>query len=245
MIGSQIRRMGRCASTNDEAARWAKDLDNPAPHGAVVVADAQTAGRGRQGRLWHSPAGENLYFSCILRPELPPHRVPPITLCAGIAVCEVVNSMGACASIKWPNDVLVGERKLAGILTEMSTQSKTVDSVILGVGLNVNARQFPKELAATSIALETGTTRELPEVLEALLASIHDWYQNYLDQGVKGLEGAFAEHSMLGGKPVRARVGNELICGTVISLGEGGGLVIEDARGQRHRVIAGEVELGS
>lgn len=243
MIGCDIRRLEHCGSTNDEAAKWARDPRDPAPHGAVVLADTQSAGRGRQGRTWHSPPGENLYFSCILRPPLPPHQVPPLTICAGLAVCEVVNSMGVAASIKWPNDVLVDRAKLAGILTEMSTRSKNLESVVVGVGVNVNSREFPPELAATSISLETGARQELPKVLGALLVAMNEWYEKYLSDGVAGLESAFAKYSMLGGQVVRARVGREFVSGTVVSLGEDGSLVLESAHGDRHRVIAGEVEL--
>ncbi len=243
MIGRDVRRLDDCASTNDEAARWARDLVDPAPHGAVVLANTQSSGRGRLGRHWHSPSGENLYFSCILRPSLAPHKVPPLTICAGLAVCEVVNSLGVAASIKWPNDVLVGEAKLAGVLTEMSTRSQTLDSVVVGVGVNVNSKKFPSELLATSLALETGTDHDLPSVLGSLLYALNEWYEKYLEQGVAGLESAFAHHSMLAGENVRARVGRELVSGTVSSLGEDGSLVIVDKHGKHHHVIAGEVEI--
>ena len=243
MIGCSIRHLDCCASTNDEAGRWARDPADPAPHGAVVVADRQTSGRGRQGRVWHSPPGENLYVSCVLRPDLPPPRVPPLTLCAGLAVCEVVNSLGVPASIKWPNDVLVGGAKIAGVLTEMSTRSQSLDSVVVGVGLNVNARAFPPELAATSIFLETGVSQSLPSVLGSVLFAMNEWYEKYLEDGVAGLEESFAQHSMLAGRDVRAKVGHSLISGTVVALGEDGSLVVEDAQRVRHHVIAGEVEM--
>lgn len=245
MIGCSIRRLDTCASTNDEAAVWARDGEDPAPHGAVVIAASQTAGRGRQGRNWHSPIGENLYISVILRPPLPPQRVPPLTICAGLAVCEVVNSLGPSASIKWPNDVLIGGAKVAGVLTEMSTRSQKLDSVVVGIGLNVNSQAFPDGLAATSIRLETERTHELPSVLGSLLFALNEWYELYLESGVTGLEEAFAKHSMLSGKSVRAKVGRELIAGTVVALGNDGSLIVEDRRGERHHVIAGEVELMS
>lgn len=240
MIGNAVRRLNHCSSTNDAAALWARDA---APHGAVVVADSQTAGRGRQGRSWHSPPGENLYFSCVLRPSLEPAKVPPITLCAGIAVCEVVNSLGVEASIKWPNDVWVGERKLAGVLTEMSTRTNQLESVIVGVGININTRTFPDELAATSLALESGRDHDRAEVLGSLLFSMDSWIERYCAEGVEGLRAVFNEHNFLGGREVRARVSGAIVCGTVISLGDDGGLVLEDREGVRHSVIAGEVEL--
>jgi len=243
VIGCSIRRLQECASTNDEAAAWARDTKDPAPHGAVVVAESQRSGRGRQGRSWHSPAGENLYFSCVLRPSLPPHKVPPITLCAGLAVCEVVNSLGVRASIKWPNDVLVDGAKIAGVLTEMSTRSQSLDSVVVGIGLNVNATEFPSVLHATSLRMATGQPHALPSVLGSLLFRLDEWYEKYLEEGTATLLETFESHSMLAGREIRARIGGALVSGRVVALGDDGSLQIEDTRGVRHSVIAGEVEL--
>lgn len=243
MIGCKKRRFEECASTNDVAAAWARDAHDPAPDGGVVVADAQTGGRGRLGRSWHSPPGENLYFSCVLRPNLPAARVPAITLCAGLAVCEVVNSLGVQASIKWPNDVWVGSRKLAGVLTEMSTRSQRVESVIVGVGVNVNSTSFPEELQATSICLETGVPQERSGLLDALLASLESWVQRYLEGGVPALSAAFEAHNLLGGQEVQVKIDGELISGRVASLAEDGSLLVEDPSGVQHKVIAGEVHL--
>ncbi len=250
MIGCEVRRVTSCASTNDLASAWASDAQHRAPHGAVIVAETQTAGRGRLGREWHSPSGENLYISCVLRPSLPSEEVPPITLCAGLAVCEVVNSLGIDASIKWPNDVLVGDRKLAGVLTEMSSSSRNLSSqtaspnaVVVGIGLNVNTMVFPAELAATSIALESERTHKLPAILGSVLFALDEWYEKYLGEGVGALEGAFSRHSCLAGREVRAKVGSSLISGRVVSLGHDGSLLIEDAQGSQHSIRSGEVEL--
>lgn len=243
MIGSRKRRFDQCASTNDLAATWARDPHDPAPDGGVIVADSQTAGRGRLGREWHSPAGKNLYFSCVLRPALPASQVPPITLCAGLAVCELVNSLGVKASIKWPNDVWVGEKKLAGVLTEMSTRSQKVDSVIVGVGLNVNQSDFPAELAATSLKLETGKEHERSGLLDAMLIAMQGWVDRYVASGVPGLASAFEEHSLLGGQDVRVRIAGEVIRGRVLGLADDGSLLISDDAGHEHKVIAGEVHL--
>jgi BirA family biotin operon repressor/biotin-[acetyl-CoA-carboxylase] ligase len=243
VIGSRKRRFDQCASTNDLAAAWARDPHDPAPDGGVIVADSQTAGRGRLGREWHSPAGKNLYFSCVLRPDLPATQVPPITLCAGLAVCEVVNSLGATASIKWPNDVWVGEKKLAGVLTEMSTRSQKVDSVIVGVGLNVNQTEFPPQLAATSLRLETGKEHERSGLLDAMLVAMEGWVNRYVVSGVPALARAFEEHSLLGGQEVRVRIAGEVIRGRVLRLADDGSLLIADRQGDEHKVIAGEVHL--
>jgi BirA family biotin operon repressor/biotin-[acetyl-CoA-carboxylase] ligase len=243
VIGCKKRRFDECASTNDIAAAWARDAHDPAPHGGVIIADSQTGGRGRLGRRWHSPPGENLYFSCVLRPKLPIARVPAITLCAGLAVCEVVNSLGVEASIKWPNDVWVGERKLAGVLTEMSTRSQHVESVIVGVGVNVNSTIFPDDLEATSIRLETGVEQERSGLLDALLLSMDKWVERYLEGGVPALAAAFESHNLLGGRDVQVRIEGALIAGRVASLADDGSLLVEDKSGVQHKVIAGEVQL--
>jgi BirA family biotin operon repressor/biotin-[acetyl-CoA-carboxylase] ligase len=209
----------------------------------VVVADSQTAGRGRLGRQWHSPAGENLYFSCVLRPEIEAQRVPPLTLCAGLAVCEVVNSLGVHASIKWPNDVWVGGKKLAGVLTEMSTRSQKVESVIVGVGVNVNSVSFPEDLQATSIRIETGREHERSGLLDAMLGAMDQWLERYLVGGVPALARAFETQNFLAEKRVQVRIAGEIVSGRVLGLADDGSLRIEDGAGAEHKVIAGEVEV--
>src|SRR5262249_55503202 len=139
-----VERLGTVGSTNDEAMARAR---GGAPHGTAVVAEAQSRGRGRQGRGWQSLPGEDIYLSVVLRLDLPPHAPPPVTLAAGAATCDTVNQFAAGASIKWPNDVLLSGLKVAGILTEASTRGDRVEAVILGVGLNVNAPELPAGLA--------------------------------------------------------------------------------------------------
>jgi BirA family biotin operon repressor/biotin-[acetyl-CoA-carboxylase] ligase len=243
VIGSRTRRFDVCVSTNDLAAAWAKDPHDRAPDGGVVVADSQTGGRGRLGREWHSPPGKNLYFSCILRPDLAAERVPPITLCAGLAVCEVMNSLGVKASIKWPNDVWVGQKKLAGVLTEMSTQSQKVESVIVGVGVNVNATEFPEGLQATSLRIETGKDHERSGLLDAILKSMEEWVARYAGGGVPALARAFAEYNLLAGRKVQAKISGAIVSGRVASLDDDGSLLIKDEAGVTHKIIAGEVKL--
>ncbi len=243
MIGCKKRRFETCASTNDVAAAWARDPHDPAPDGGVVVADSQSAGRGRLGRVWHSPAGENLYFSCVLRPNLQAAQVPPLTLCAGLAVCQAVNSLGVPASIKWPNDVWVGDKKLAGVLTEMSTRSQKVDSVIIGVGVNVNGLDFPAELEATSLRIESGEEHERSGLLDAMLLAMEEWVQVYLRGGVPALTKAFAKHNLLRDREVQVKVSGEMIDGRVLGLADDGSLIVEDRAGKEHQVIAGEVHL--
>lgn len=162
----------RLASVDSTQAAARREADRGAPHGTVVVAEEQTAGRGRLDRRWHSPPGENLLFTVVLRPDVPVREAPLLTLgaAAGLALAFDVR-------VKWPND-LVDEagRKLAGLLAELETTASGVDYVLLGVGLNVNQRAFPPELPnATSLALRTGAPHDREAVLVTAVESILTW----------------------------------------------------------------------
>jgi len=242
-IGPRRIELARCGSTNDEAARLARQ---GAEHGTVVLADAQSACRGRLARQWHSPPGENLYLSCLLRPELAPPAVPPITLAAGVGVCEAVNSLGVSASLKWPNDVLVGGRKLAGILTEMSTQGTGVEHAIVGIGVNLNTTEFPPELTdiATSLRIQLGGQPvDRPVFTDALLRALEGWFDRFLTGGVPAIASAWTERAEVGARAVRATAEGAVIEGRAVGLDADGALLVEEASGRVHRVVAGDVEL--
>ncbi len=242
-VGARRVEVRRCGSSNDEAARLARE---GAEHGSVVLADEQTAGRGRLSRRWHSPAGENLYLSCLLRPALAPPVVPPITLAAGVAVCDVVRAWGVQAALKWPNDVLVGTRKLAGILTEMTTRGSAVDHAVVGIGVNLNTREFPSELAdiATSIRIEGhGRPVDRPAFVERLLDELERWFDRFLEGGVPAIAADWTQRANLGGRLVRATVEGRVVKGRPVGLDTDGALLIEEAAGARRRVVAGDVEL--
>src|SRR5919198_2054958 len=175
-LGQVVHWHDEVGSTNDLAKALA---DDGAAHGEVVVAEAQSAGRGRRGRSWPSPPGRNLYLSAVLRPDLPPARAPELTLVASVALCQAVRQADVAASIKWPNDLLVGGRKLGGILLEMAAEPDQIQWVVLGIGVNVNGRpeDFPEEVRpiATSMAIERG--RPVPRALfaGAALTAIEEW----------------------------------------------------------------------
>jgi BirA family biotin operon repressor/biotin-[acetyl-CoA-carboxylase] ligase len=236
-LGREHVHLPVCGSTNDEAARLASA---GAAHGTVVTAGAQHAGRGRQGRVWHSPPGENLYLSCILRPALPPVRVPAITLAAGLGVTDAVARIGARPALKWPNDVLVDGRKLSGILTEMSTRGQHVQHIVVGIGINLGSQSFPPELAgrATSLAL-LGLSIERERFFADLLASLEHWFERFFAGGVAALADAWLARAD------RSRVGatseGRAVEGAIVGLDPDGCLLVEDDAGARHRIIAGDV----
>jgi BirA family biotin operon repressor/biotin-[acetyl-CoA-carboxylase] ligase len=200
-LGRAYRRLEACASTSDEVARLARQ---DAPEGTVVVAETQTAGRGRQGRVWHSPPGENLYVSLLLRPAIPASAVPPLTLLAGAVVAEVLVAAGAAPRLKWPNDVLLptstGLRKAAGILTEMATERDRVRQVVLGLGLNVNTETFPPDLAtrATSVRASIGHPLDRAALLTAFLNAFEPAYDRFVTGGAADALARWRQHATLG-----------------------------------------------
>jgi len=237
-LGTRRVTLERCASTNDEALALARD---GAPHGTVVTAAEQTRGRGRAGRTWHSPRGTNLYLSIVLRPRIEPAALPGITLAAGIGVCDAVRAAGVGhARLKWPNDVLAGGRKLAGVLTEMTTKGGAVDAVVVGIGVDVDGRggELPPELAgvATSIRDETDAPQDVAAFTGLLLDVLEPWLDRYLAGGVAAIAADWQAHADL---DRRVRVGTRT--GTPLGLAVDGGLRVLADDGEELHVLAGDV----
>lgn len=151
VIGSRLVYLKSVDSTNEEVKRLAR---TEGEHGLVVVSDRQTSGRGRFSRKWVSESGGGLYFSILLRPDLPPSDIASITLSAGYAVCLAIRDYtGLDALVKWPNDIIIGNKKVCGILTEMAAQSDRIDYVVIGIGINVNNPSFPDEISDRAVSL--------------------------------------------------------------------------------------------
>jgi BirA family biotin operon repressor/biotin-[acetyl-CoA-carboxylase] ligase len=236
-MGCQRIDLEVCASTNDEAARYARA---GASHGTIVIAERQEAGRGREGRAWASPSG-GLYLSAIMRPPLPLADVPPITLAIGIAVCDAARAFGAAAALKWPNDVLIGERKLAGVLVETQSQGGKLDSVIVGIGVNLaplRVAGVPESVATRAIALEVDRERFLGE----LLAQVERWVDRYVACGLDSIIPAWQQR-MAPGLAARAMIDGEARCGELAGIDHDGALLLRDDAGTVHRVRSGDVEV--
>jgi BirA family biotin operon repressor/biotin-[acetyl-CoA-carboxylase] ligase len=243
-LGHEVHWFEEVASTNDVAKELAEE---GAAHGEVVVAEAQTAGRGRRGRSWSSPPGRNLYLSVVLRPDLPPARAPEMTLLASVAVCEAVRGAGvAAAAIKWPNDILVGGRKVAGILTEMAADPDQVQWVVLGLGVNVNAEagDFPEELRpiATSLRQERGEPVGRALFAAAVLSRLEGWLDRHAAEGFGPVRDAWRGMSDTLGRDVRVRSGGEELVGRAEDVDEQGALLVQTGRGLE-RVLSGDVEV--
>jgi len=229
-------------STNTHAAALARE---GAPHGTVVVAEGQTAGRGRRGRAFVSPSGTGIYLSAILRPQLAPRHAYRLTMCGAHAVLEVVQELGIPAGLKWPNDVLADGQKVCGILTELSADAERIHQAIVGIGLNVNARRedFPPPLQAlaTSLALLKKERVDRVQVCAMLLKRLTAWYDLTLRDWPAVVQHA-RKHSLTLGRHVRVRDGQEELLGRATDLDDEGALILDTAAGQS-RVVAGDVEF--
>lgn len=244
-------------STNDVAAQMVRE---GAPEGTVIVARGQTAGRGRRGRSWTSPIGEGLYLSVILRPPIPLTDVWQIGFMASVAVAEAVErTAGVRPRIKWPNDILLRGRKVAGILIELPVVSPggvhreqnaapqlTGRPVVLGIGVNVNTKDFPSELqrSATSIALTRGQTVAIPDVESALLLFLDSWYSKYLEQGFEPVLNVWKHLDCTVGRKTRIDVDGQIIEGIVEQVGSvHGDIVVRCNDGTAVTISAGNTLL--
>lgn len=229
------RWLGEVGSTNAEAAALARE---GAPAGTVVVAEAQTEGRGRLGRAWWSPPGDNLYLSYLHRVRLAPDRLGGLTLDVGLAVSEALDELGLPAGLKWPNDIIVRGRKLGGLLAELHTGIQGGDAVVVGVGLDLNTCAFPSELAsvATSYALETGLTLSVRRAAHVVAAHLARRFRAFEARGGADVAG-YLERWVLAGAPVRA--GD--VVGRATRVEADGGLVLVADDGHEVRVTSGEV----
>jgi len=241
-LGRAWRHEASVASTNDEAAAWARA---GAPAGAVVVADEQTRGRGRLGRRWHSPPGASLYLSAVLRPPLAPHRVPPLTLAAGVAVAEALVAFDVVPALKWPNDVLLDGKKVAGILTEMSADLDRVHHVVVGIGVNLNVDAFPEELTAiaTSLQIARGAPVSRAEFAAALCARLEHWVDQFVADGAAAVVAAWKQHARFFGKRVSVTAGRDRMDGIAEDLDDDGALKLRLDDGRTIRVVAGELAI--
>lgn len=172
----EIHRYEEIDSTNMEAKRLA---EAGAPHGTLVIAELQTAGRGRRGRRWNSPKGTGVWFSLLLKPKIAPGDASGLTLAAAMAVVRAIERVaGLPVQIKWPNDIVLSGKKVCGILTEMSEQSAHVDHIVVGIGINVKPRTFPPEIAETATYL--GVEVSGMELIEAVLEEFEIYYEKYM-----------------------------------------------------------------
>ncbi len=244
ILGQKIHSYQSLGSTNSTAWQLA---EQGAPEGTLVVADRQTAGRGRLGRSWHSPPRVGLWFSLILRPEVELTQAPGLSLLTALALAQTIGShCGIEAKIKWPNDCQIAGKKVAGILTELSSELDRVNFVIVGVGLNVNQTRsdFPRALRSkgTSLALESKHKCHRAEILALFLKEFEHFYLQFKQSGIAPFIKEIERRMALLGQKVKLAVGKEIVTGKVAGLAEDGALLLETKAGS-YRAISGEVSV--
>ena len=242
LLKPKILRFESLPSTNTELARLASE---GAEEGLSIVADEQTAGRGRLQRAWSSPKGAGLYFSILLRPAMPPDHWPLITFMAVLAVGDALSeAAGVETDIKWPNDLLSGERKICGILAE-SIDTPSGRAVIVGIGINLTQAAFPVELAdvATSVSQASGREAEREAIIAALLRALSRWYSLLNEpSGREKIVATWSSRSSYAkGKLVRVSNGDEVWQGTTCGVEPDGALRLETSNGEMKLIRAGDV----
>ena len=245
VVGRDIRVFEQTTSTNDVIEKLARD---GVKEGVVVFAESQTRGRGRLGRKWTSPAKRGLWFSVLLRPDLRPQETTRLNVASATALRRAIESQtGLKPEIKWPNDILIQGKKVAGILTELSGELDHVKYVVLGIGVDVNLSQgdFPAELRklATSLKAELGKPVSRPELAVVILRELDLDYARITSGQFAAVADEWEEHGTTIGQEVTIRTGDRRIRGRAESLGEDGELLLRTEHGHLERIIGGDVTL--
>jgi BirA family biotin operon repressor/biotin-[acetyl-CoA-carboxylase] ligase len=226
----------------------AKDLAlKGATEGTIVLAEEQTAGKGRMERRWLSPAHKNLLFSVLLRPNLPVDKVFTLTMILGLAIIgEIKAKNGLDVMIKWPNDLCINQKKVGGILTEFSTRDKRLEYVILGLGLNVNWKPEESDgliYPATSILAESGRMISRDILFSGILKRFEGYYQELLSGKEEGLYKEWLSLSAVIGRDVEIISQDKVITGKVLKIDRQGALILKDDQGEEKRILSGDVSL--
>jgi len=243
VIGRDIRVFGETTSTNDIADKLARD---GVPEGIVVFAESQSKGRGRLGRQWMSPAGRGLWFSILLRPPLRPTAATQLTVLSAVAVARAIErECGLRPEIKWPNDIMFGDRKVAGILLELGAELDHIRHVVLGIGIDVNIApdEFPPELraVATSLREQLGRPLDRPALATAVLRELDHLYARLKGGDFPEIGDEWMRRCATLGRRVVIRIGDRFIHGHAEALDEDGALLVRTEHGRLERIVGGDV----
>ena len=234
------------ARKTDSTNLWIKRLAKEgAPEGTLALAEFQSAGRGRLGRSWEVPEGTSVMMSILLRPKFEPQYAPMLTLVMGMAVAKAVKKFGFDVSIKWPNDVVVSHKKICGILTEMGVRDGKIDYAVIGVGINVNIKEFPEEMAdkATSLYLESGKEFDRSQIPGLVMEAFEKYYEKFAATcDLSGLKEEYESILANYNQPVRV-LAKEPYEGVARGITDGGELLVEKTDGTIVAVSAGEVSV--
>lgn len=245
-IGRHIHFYDAIGSTQEIAHSLALE---GAKEGTVVITEQQSKGRGRLGRQWESPKGTGVWMSLILRPNIPPHQAPQLTLLTAVAIVQAIQTVtNIKAEIKWPNDILINGKKIVGILTELQAEADLVQSIIIGIGINVNTKQFPDELKdkATSLLIENDHDEiERALLIRTFFQKFETLYKEYLEHGFKAIKLRWESYAVSLGKYITARTLNGDIYGFATGITDEGVLLIEDHDGNMHEIYSADIEISS
>lgn len=244
-MGKNLHYLDSVDSTQKVAQKLAYEN---AEEGTVVIAEEQTAGRGRMDRKWHSPKYTGIWMSMILRPSLPIPKAPQLTLIAAVSVVQAIEEVtGLLPEIKWPNDILIGGKKVTGILTELQAEADRINFILIGIGINVNTRkeEFPQELDATasSLAIEKGEAVDRERLIRIVLEKLEKLYLLYLDKGFLPIKLLWESYAISIGKRITARTLSGEIKGKAIGITEDGVLLIETESGKIQPIYSADIHI--
>lgn len=231
----------------DSTQVLAKSLaDQGAVHGTVVIADQQTSGKGTKGRSWHSPSGTGIWMSLIIRPDFGPREAAQLTLAAAVAIARVFRQNDIDAHIKWPNDIYLGGKKLAGILTEMQAEQDYIQHIVLGIGININ--QTASEIApdirnkATSLRIETDKEWKRQDLIHLIWKAFEDVYSLYIKKGFPHIREEWMQYALRLGYRVKATTPSAVFEAVFKGIGEDGELILENDDGSIQHLYSAELE---
>jgi len=243
-IGQAVHSYQSVKSTNDIADSLAC---SGAPEGTIVTAERQTAGRGRRGRSWHSPEGTGIYLSIILRPKFKPEKAPGVSIMTALALADTISEY--CpnkTAIKWPNDILIDGRKVAGILTELYAEKNRVEYIVIGIGININTRpeDFPEDIKKIATSIRASRRKKISRValLQKFLIAFEKEYLAYQQDQLARSHKRVRGYSSLIGHQVKLASGKGIIEGTALDIDADGALLV-DVNGERRTITSGEVTV--
>lgn len=241
-FGKNVHYEKSVSSTQELAHRIASEGGE---EGTIIVAEEQVAGKGRLGRQWYSPIGTGIWMSMILKPKIPPQQAPQLTLLTAVAVIRGIHAItGLNCDIKWPNDILLNGKKLVGILTEMQADLDQIQSVIIGIGINVNQISFPEEIkeTATSLRIEKGKEINRASIIKSILENFEELYEIYLKEGFLPIKIMWEAHAITIGKRITARTMGGSFQGFAQGITDEGILLLEDDLGDTHKIYSADIE---
>ena len=239
-IGHSVEVLESVDSTNDYAKKKAKELVD----GSVIISLEQVKGKGRRGRSFHSGKGDGIYLSIILKPGFEPTKAPFITSIAGAALVNTFNKFNIQTKVKWPNDVLINGKKVAGILTEMSADMEFIEYIVLGVGINVSGLEFPNELKniATSLKLEGYDVKKL-SIIWQFIYEFELLYNLYLNENTSEVMNILRNNSSVIGKQINVHYMNEIESAIAVDINNQGALIIKTQEGEVKELSSGEISI--